>query len=53
MEARALSGTGAAVPLALTAPGQVAVGLAQQLDGDALLVHGRGGLAAGPARSSR
>ncbi len=46
-DARAASGTGARVPLALTAPGQVAVGLAQQLDGDALLVRAQGSLAAG------
>lgn len=46
-DARAVSSTGPRVPLALTAPGQVAVGLAQELDGDALLVRAQGSLAAG------
>lgn len=47
VETRALSSTGPAVPLALTAPGQVVVGLAQELDGDALLVRATGALAPG------
>ncbi len=46
-DARALSSRSAPVPLAPRASGLVAVGLAQQLDGDALLVRAQGGLAAG------
>ncbi len=46
-DARALARSGAPVPLALTGTGQVAVGLAQQLDGDALLVRARGAVAGG------
>ncbi|MCU1691774.1 MAG: hypothetical protein JWM64_865 [Frankiales bacterium] len=46
-DGRALARTSAPVPLALTRPGEVAVGLAQELDGDALLVRARGALAAG------
>lgn len=45
--AQALSGDGPPVRLALTAPGQVVVGLAQELDGDALLVRATGALAPG------
>lgn len=47
VQAQALSDVGPPVPLALTAPGQVVVGLAQELDGDALLVRATGALAPG------
>ena len=46
-QAQALSGDTPPVPLALTAPGQVAAGLAQELDGDALLVRATGAFAPG------